>query len=480
MTVTSGVDLTDTLLHVSPHPINFLESWKIHEDLDRDIDGHFEVNKIMVEVNDNEQVEPKPTYMTGWTKQELTTLDHLLRTEPLGKWTKHVEKLTAKDKDQIISKVQRLLGRQSLKDLKGKRIRLKGLHNCKAYEVNRDPKQRITVNHDDAVYEVLEDPDDVSVETTFNRDLRQLECVDKSTKRAKEWITDNKEALHEILENDDTKRINPYTEEREHKKLMQCKDAKVTWFKDNHYRVLVEDDCDFVYYFKHPESKTIAAELKPNDDGQRKLRGTEILLTDPPWRYLNSNPTRGPKIIYKTEKDKRIFQTLEQFMPKRMLAIFVVAHTTKAVFEWLTRVEFTMIHQIDIVKKTVTGRLKRTLGYYFQHSYDRLILAIPKRDAHVMENVQRNTLPNTIERTWQTASAKPKDVHYMLEEIVNTIFNEDRGDLNISKSFGFTELYARDNNVTRNWTHLGNELSTTSRIKEVFIEKQEIPTAFRV
>ena len=75
-------------------------------------------------------------------------------------------------------------------------------------------------------------------------------------------------------------------------------------------------------------------------------------------------------------------------------------------------------------------------------------------------------IPNSAIRFWQRSSVKSHDILAFLEQRY-----PHPNAVNV-------ELFARDNNVKENWISVGNELSNSTRIHQVFVPRRNIPPNF--
>ena len=120
--------------------------------------------------------------MWGWTEAEEQELKRILSTTGFKDWETCTENLPSKSLAQIVSKVQHLVGRQSLKGLKNTVFDIDFLNR---------KKQKVKSS---TMYE----PETTEVdEVTFYRDLRKTNVFQLQWKLAENWlkISENKDAL---------------------------------------------------------------------------------------------------------------------------------------------------------------------------------------------------------------------------------------------------------------------------------------------
>ena len=189
----------------------------------------------------------QPTYLRGWTAQELTTLKDWLRVQPCGQWQAMLPFFPARNKSQIICKVQRLLNTQDLRKFNGKLL---------TSEFG-PPKKGSS-----------------DILPTLNRDLRKTRTFVNAVKRAELILATFKGAISEAIDDErGSFRGEPLIE------LMP-----------NYYRWN-----NMVY--RHIPAGALWKKAKVED-----VKWTEgiidLLYMDPPWKLNCADPTRGPLLDY--------------------------------------------------------------------------------------------------------------------------------------------------------------------------------------
>ena len=301
----------------------------------------------------------KPTYLRGWTVEEVATLKDWLSLRPCGQWQQMLPLFPAKNKSQIICKVQRLLNTRDLRKYNGKVLKDYFVPSVKNIE---------------------------DIRPTLNRDLRETPTFKKLKREAKEFLTHFEEALKETIERNG--------------RVFRGKElAQVL---PNYYRW-----GDYVY--RHVPLGALwkrgRVEDIPWTEGP-----VDLLYMDPPWKLNCPDPTRGPLLDYGKQSLKEVKGTLELY-PCRLLAIWVVNFVYLDVLRFLHEMDFTIVKQVDWIKHTERGNLAKTYGYYLQHSKESMLIASYSK----RETKGRRDIPSFFRAKQVRPSGKPVEAQIFLE-----------------------------------------------------------------
>ena len=133
---------------------------------------------------------------------------------------------------------------------------------------------------------------------------------------------------------------------------------------------------------------------------------------------------------------------------------------------------FRVIANIEAVKfRQDNWHLFGSLGFYLQHARDTLLLAIPNHlkleDVFKTTEIQSDLVYR--KKEWE-ANRKPKTVHFLLDQCLRR-----------RQNLQCMEIYARNNNLTGNWLHIGEELTSERlQVTAVWVLKEELPAEFVV
>ncbi len=180
-----------------------------------------------------------------------------------------------------------------------------------------------------------------------------------------------------------------------------------------------------------------------------------MVIMDPPWKGMSSNPYRGPMIDYKTLTMDEIKNILLIWKPEKVLGIWIVNSVVDEIIEFMENQNFELFDRFTHVKLTKNGKLFRGYGNLLQHSKDTCLFF--KNSKITLTNKLKK---NFCIRRFQGNSIKSKDCIEFFEE-----------------AFDFKnkcELFARTNNIKRNWDFYGNQIQIGLKIETIYINKAEI------
>lgn len=396
----------------------------------------------------------------------------ILRKHPIGSWQIYCDLLPSKNKENIINKVLRLINGRSLIKFKGK---------CLKIDMT---KRQIWMKSDrkgEKIYiEELNEGENIIIEHAFNRNLKDLGLYKSRKKEVEDFINEYEKEIRKVCNIIESRNytLELYKKKNEaiqlkdfefhycfdsdyiyekKKPILKMEDFEVNYFYDNHY-IFKGKEFSFVYFMKPNNCKiynTLIADFEDEDD-------YKLLLVDPPWKYMGSNPNRGPHIKYKTDNTKKIFKDLERFMKKtEILAIWVVNYFYVEVLEWIEEMNFEIIELNEQIKFTNLNKLHHSLGFYLQHCKDTLIIA-KRKD---LDRISDKNYDDVLFRKRSIPSAKSKDISLLLKK---------KFDL---KDFEMIELYSRNNNLSSGWKHVGNEVDEDG-LRYLLLNQKEMPKKF--
>lgn len=217
-------------------------------------------------------------------------------------------------------------------------------------------------------------------------------------------------------------------------------------FEHNSYVLQVEK----YFHDSYPpiHSVPINADIRTFDfhsliETQKHLTGQyfDCLVMDPPWQLSSANPTRGVAIAYQQLEDSLIQDIpVNALVPNGFLFLWVINAKYRQAFDMIKHWGFEYVDEISWVKKTRSGRLAKSHGFYLQHSKETCLVA--KRGK--VNSVVLNQCTDVIwaERTGQ--SQKPIDIYEIIEKMIPGGY--------------FMEIFGRRNNLRNYWVTVGNEL----------------------
>jgi N6-adenosine-specific RNA methylase IME4 len=245
------------------------------------------------------------------------------------------------------------------------------------------------------------------------------------------------------------------------------KEAIVHHWDDNEYKVVTGEGSFLIGYV--PSGAKIEKQLVRN---VAIRKSPDVLIADPPWSYMSSKPTRGPRIEYDVQSWTKIMQDLQQCWPTKLCCIWTVNKYLEKTLELRDKMGFRTVANVECVKFTnKEWNLFKSLGFYLQHARDTMLMAISKgkklKDVVNLEKAEGDLL---FKLKSLEANRKPKSLHYLLDRCL-----KDR------KQLKCMEIYARPNNVTRGWKHIGQELEENRvSLKAVWVERSRLPKEYIV
>eukprot|EP00924_Labyrinthula_sp_SR-Ha-C_P011945 snap_masked-scaffold_156-processed-gene-0.7-mRNA-1 protein AED:1.00 eAED:1.00 QI:0/0/0/0/1/1/2/0/333 len=104
----------------------------------------------------------------------------------------------------------------------------------------------------------------------------------------------------------------------------------------------------------------------------------DLLLMDPPWAIGQANPIRGLRVPYVRKPDSQVLNLSFDALKASFIAIWVIDRTWELTLNELWDKGYELIHVIEWVKLAPSGKIRTSLGYYFQHSAEALLIFVRK------------------------------------------------------------------------------------------------------
>eukprot|EP00924_Labyrinthula_sp_SR-Ha-C_P002067 snap_masked-scaffold_99-processed-gene-0.25-mRNA-1 protein AED:1.00 eAED:1.00 QI:0/-1/0/0/-1/1/1/0/756 len=178
-----------------------------------------------------------------------------------------------------------------------------------------------------------------------------------------------------------------------------------------------------------------------------------LVVMDPPWRVGVSNPTRGVSLEYPTlslEKFSKIKLPLHNFPHGSLLFVWVTNYSYNTVLQWANSLNYYLCDEIIWIKRNLSGKLHKSLGYIFQHSKEICLIFIRKENDKVTYS---DTFFEIFSNQFQNAfHSRPENPSVKTEVFYNLL---DRSFPHHNK----IEFFARTNNVRCRWTSTGLDLT---------------------
>eukprot|EP00924_Labyrinthula_sp_SR-Ha-C_P003686 snap_masked-scaffold_3-processed-gene-2.39-mRNA-1 protein AED:0.48 eAED:0.48 QI:0/-1/0/1/-1/1/1/0/1861 len=178
----------------------------------------------------------------------------------------------------------------------------------------------------------------------------------------------------------------------------------------------------------------------------------DLVLLDPPWKIGVGDPTRGVHLPYSTMSLKD-FESLKlplsNFPFGGFLFIWVTNSSYWAALKWCHSQHYFLIDSFTWIKMYPSTKLRKSIGYILQHSHETCLVFERRNDEEVeytdiFNDIEENNISNMFITTPTEPSTKPEEFYLIL----STLF----------PNANCLELFARHNNVRRNWTTCGLEL----------------------
>eukprot|EP00924_Labyrinthula_sp_SR-Ha-C_P000826 snap_masked-scaffold_7-processed-gene-4.42-mRNA-1 protein AED:1.00 eAED:1.00 QI:0/0/0/0/1/1/2/0/405 len=160
----------------------------------------------------------------------------------------------------------------------------------------------------------------------------------------------------------------------------------------------------------------------------------DLLLMDPPRATGQANPIRGLRVPYAWKPDSQVLN--------------LNFETLKASFIAIWDRGYELIHVIEWVKLAPSGKIRTSLGYYFQHSAEALLIFVRKSErliGDVVEKIDLLRQEKVIFADRLVEGVKPRKTYEMFEKV-------------FPKRYLKVELFARCANLKSGWIQIGLEV----------------------
>eukprot|EP00924_Labyrinthula_sp_SR-Ha-C_P015661 snap_masked-scaffold_4-processed-gene-6.9-mRNA-1 protein AED:0.43 eAED:0.43 QI:0/0/0/0.5/1/1/2/0/567 len=171
----------------------------------------------------------------------------------------------------------------------------------------------------------------------------------------------------------------------------------------------------------------------------------DAIIIDPPWKVLNSNPTRGPSGNYKLmDFDEIPFKQIFSSVLNGYIFIWVVAKFENKLRRLLADLELVVLDSIVWIKKSSNGALHSSLSQGFNRAKETCLVI--KKGSTPSSQLSNYFGVDVIFAPRMQQSRKPTAIHEMLEK-------------NFRDASKFGEFFARTWNVRAGWMSLGDDIS---------------------
>ena len=173
----------------------------------------------------------------------------------------------------------------------------------------------------------------------------------------------------------------------------------------------------------------------------------DIIIADPPWQAAGKNPTRGVNLSYSTQSTKKILQlpwaSLQRGVEKvGFLFVWVTSLSYLPVISKLTQAGYRLQEEITWLKYSKNGKLLTMPGPWMLRGKETcLLFSIGPQST----GVSTTPVMDVIACLRREVSQKPDELYDLAETMV--------------PNGRYLELFARNHNLRRKWTSVGNQLS---------------------
>eukprot|EP00924_Labyrinthula_sp_SR-Ha-C_P004355 snap_masked-scaffold_3-processed-gene-21.41-mRNA-1 protein AED:0.78 eAED:0.79 QI:0/-1/0/1/-1/1/1/0/590 len=195
------------------------------------------------------------------------------------------------------------------------------------------------------------------------------------------------------------------------------------------------------YFADVYEGNTVA--LWPGDE-------VDLLLVDPPWATGTFNPVRGIRTRYPKCKDSEVLDIPFESMKPAFIAIWVIERNLGRTLQHFYERQYDLVNVVDWIKCTKSGVLRTSLGYYFQHSAEMLLVFVSRnKKGKVLDKTHKLRETRLLWADRLDNGVKPLKAYEYFESIFG------RNTLKV-------ELFARCCNLRKDWVQLGFEVDPRS------------------
>eukprot|EP00924_Labyrinthula_sp_SR-Ha-C_P011822 snap_masked-scaffold_88-processed-gene-0.8-mRNA-1 protein AED:1.00 eAED:1.00 QI:0/-1/0/0/-1/1/1/0/324 len=146
----------------------------------------------------------------------------------------------------------------------------------------------------------------------------------------------------------------------------------------------------------------------------------DLLLMDPPWAIGQANPIRGLRVPYVRKPDSQVLNLNFEALKASFLAIWVVERTLALTLDSMFERGYDLVHIIEWVKLAPSGRIRASLGYYFQYSAESLLIFVKRKErtsSLVVEKIERLRKEKAIFADRLVEGVKPRKVYELFGKV---------------------------------------------------------------
>eukprot|EP00924_Labyrinthula_sp_SR-Ha-C_P003155 augustus_masked-scaffold_15-processed-gene-0.43-mRNA-1 protein AED:1.00 eAED:1.00 QI:0/0/0/0/1/1/2/0/2053 len=170
----------------------------------------------------------------------------------------------------------------------------------------------------------------------------------------------------------------------------------------------------------------------------------DVLIVDPPWRVFSGDPVRGPAVSYSTLPDEEILKlNLKVVMSNTLCCIWVIKGKENFVQELFRRNGIRMMGRFIWIKTNGCNKILSTLGNLTMRYTEECILGVKGELPKVL--VTRSLGKEVLYGKRTGNAQKPVELYELLEN-------------SCQKNARFLELFGRKNNLRKNWFTVRDEL----------------------
>eukprot|EP00924_Labyrinthula_sp_SR-Ha-C_P016601 augustus_masked-scaffold_6-processed-gene-8.41-mRNA-1 protein AED:1.00 eAED:1.00 QI:0/0/0/0/1/1/2/0/277 len=154
------------------------------------------------------------------------------------------------------------------------------------------------------------------------------------------------------------------------------------------------------------------------------------------------------KVPYVRKPDSQVLNLNFEALKASFVAIWVVERTLALTLDSMFEKGYDLVHIIEWVKLAPSGRIRASLGYYFQHSAESLLIFVKRKECTsslVVEKVEGLRKEKAIFADRLVEGVKPRKVYEMFGKVF------DNRHLKV-------ELFARCANLKSGWIQIGLEV----------------------
>ena len=176
-----------------------------------------------------------------------------------------------------------------------------------------------------------------------------------------------------------------------------------------------------------------------------KVKQFNFMIVDAPWRFVGSDPVRGPALTYTQLSDEDLLKIpLGKIIKDGFLFLWVIPSKEVLAKRWIEQEGFELCDRVTWIKLSEGRRMVTSLGLHFGKSKEDILIAKKgKWQQHVNKLYFGNDVLFDVRRG---QSEKPKRLHQLIER-------------NAQEGSGMIELFARPNNLRSGWTQIGLDLA---------------------